>query len=242
MPRLLTVDDSKALRMMVKRHLKGMGFEIDEAVNGVQGLEKLAASSYDIVLLDVTMPELDGPSMLEAMRERGDETKVIMLTADGSESIVERVQTLGVAGYLLKPFKAPQVKAKIAEVLDGPAAQPTDLPEVLKASEELLKLTPKPEAEEVDGYFARATSAATVALGQLGEACLESAVLDLSETPDDTAAQLKLLKSLSRVANDAGISLHVVGTEPLGAAVVADADTDSVVVHSDVGAAREAAG
>jgi CheY-like chemotaxis protein len=69
MPRVLTVDDSRAVRSLVVRQLGEWGIEADEAEDGVRGLEKLQAGSYDLVLLDVSMPEMDGPTMLAKLRE-----------------------------------------------------------------------------------------------------------------------------------------------------------------------------
>ena len=68
MPRILTVDDSRTVRMILTKQVSELGFEIDEAEDGEQGLAKLEEASYDLVLLDVTMPVLDGPGMLTKMR------------------------------------------------------------------------------------------------------------------------------------------------------------------------------
>jgi len=124
MPKLLTVDDSKAIRLIVTRHMKPLNVEVDQAEDGAVGLEKLASSSYDLVLLDVTMPNLDGPGMLRQMRERGDKTPVLMLTSESKKSIMVEVMKLGIEDYILKPFKAPEIQAKVKKILglDGGAA------------------------------------------------------------------------------------------------------------------------
>ena len=64
MPRILTVDDSKAIRMIVGKQVAELGFDVDEAEDGLLGLSKLEEVTYDLVILDVTMPNMDGPSML----------------------------------------------------------------------------------------------------------------------------------------------------------------------------------
>lgn len=117
MPRILTVDDSKALRMMVKKHLKKLELEIEEAEDGVKGLEKLEGGGFDLVLLDVTMPEMDGPTMLAEMRKRGDKTKVLMLTAESATSVIGDAMKQGIEGYILKPFKPAEVKGKVSDAL-----------------------------------------------------------------------------------------------------------------------------
>ncbi|HUJ25444.1 MAG TPA: response regulator, partial [Myxococcales bacterium] len=80
--RVLTVDDSRAVRSIVRKQITEMGFEAIEAEDGQQGLEKLKEGEIDLVLLDVTMPVMDGPAMLAKMREGGSKIPVIMLTSE----------------------------------------------------------------------------------------------------------------------------------------------------------------
>ena len=74
MPIVLTVDDSRAVRTIVSKQVKDLGFEVAEAEDGVQGLVKLGECQYDLVILDVTMPNMDGPTMLGQMRDAGNST------------------------------------------------------------------------------------------------------------------------------------------------------------------------
>ena len=71
MKRILTVDDSRAIRLIVAKQAREMGFEVVEAEDGEQGLAKLKEGTFDVVILDVTMPVLDGPGMLAKMRRAG---------------------------------------------------------------------------------------------------------------------------------------------------------------------------
>jgi DNA-binding response OmpR family regulator len=121
------VDDSRAVRSIVVRQLNEWGVETDEAEDGIKGLEKLDEVLYDLVLLDVTMPEMDGPTMLAKMREAGNKTPVLMLTSEAKRSIVGEVMKLGIEDYILKPFKPEELKAKVSKVLKdlgGQAAGP----------------------------------------------------------------------------------------------------------------------
>jgi DNA-binding response OmpR family regulator len=117
MAKVLTVDDSRAVRMIVKKQMTELGFEVEEAVNGEEGLARLEAESFDLVLLDVTMPVLDGPGMLEKMRGGGDKTPVLMLTSESKRSIVATLVKLGVEGYILKPFKTEELRSKVLRAL-----------------------------------------------------------------------------------------------------------------------------
>jgi two-component system, cell cycle response regulator len=126
MPRVLTVDDSRAVRMLVSKNAREMGLEVEEAEDGQQGLVKAGEASYDLIVLDVTMPVLDGPGMLAELRTRGDKTPVLMLTSESKRSIVASLMKMGIEDYILKPFKPDELKAKIAKALKMSATIPTD--------------------------------------------------------------------------------------------------------------------
>jgi two-component system cell cycle response regulator len=119
MATILTVDDSRAVRTIVTKQVKDLGFEVDEAEDGVQGLAKVAECQFDLVILDVTMPNMDGPTMLGKMRESGNTTPVIMLTSESKRSIIAGAMKSGITDYILKPFKPEELRAKILSVLQG---------------------------------------------------------------------------------------------------------------------------
>jgi DNA-binding response OmpR family regulator len=121
MPRILTVDDSRPIRMIVSKALVEMGFEVGEAEDGNDGLKKLLEGTFDLVILDVTMPNLDGPGMLAKMRESGNKTPVLMLTSESKTSIVAALMKLGIQDYVLKPFKGDELRAKVLKALKLPA-------------------------------------------------------------------------------------------------------------------------
>src|SRR5438874_1771483 len=101
MPKILTVDDSRAVRMIVAKQVREMGFEVEEAEDGEQGLLKLEDEVYDLVVLDITMPVLDGPGMLARMREGGNQTPVLMLTSESKRSIIAQLMKSGITDYIL---------------------------------------------------------------------------------------------------------------------------------------------
>ena len=118
MARILTVDDSRSVRMIVVREIQALGYEFAEAEDGEKGLQKLSEGQYDLVILDVTMPVLDGPGMLAKMRERGDKTPVLMLTSESKRSIIAGIMKSGISDYILKPFKPEELQAKIQKALN----------------------------------------------------------------------------------------------------------------------------
>jgi DNA-binding response OmpR family regulator len=119
MPIVLTVDDSRAVRTIVSKQVRDLGFEVQEAEDGVQGLAKLADTRFDLVILDVTMPNMDGPTMLAKLREGGNTTPVIMLTSESKRSVVAGAMKSGITDYILKPFKPEELRAKILAVMQG---------------------------------------------------------------------------------------------------------------------------
>jgi len=129
MPAILTVDDSSTIRSIINKTLGELGFQIEQAEDGQQGLAKLEEVSVDLILLDVTMPVMDGPTMLEKLRASGNKTPVIMLTSESKRSIMTGAIKLGVEDYILKPFKPDELKAKVLKSLKmdgGPVAVKTN--------------------------------------------------------------------------------------------------------------------
>jgi DNA-binding response OmpR family regulator/anti-anti-sigma regulatory factor len=117
MPRILTIDDSSTIRSIITKQMSDLGFEVDHAEDGKQGLAKLEEISVDLILLDVTMPVMDGPTMLAALRETGNRTPVIMLTSESKRSIVAGAVKLGIEDYILKPFKPDELRGKVMKAL-----------------------------------------------------------------------------------------------------------------------------
>jgi DNA-binding response OmpR family regulator len=115
-PRVLVIDDDDDIRTLVSELLRRAGLEVDEASDGRAGLRALHQSSPDLVLLDVSMPELDGWQTLERIRDLSD-IPVMMLTARGAE--LERVRGLqaGADDYLVKPFGRQELVARVQALL-----------------------------------------------------------------------------------------------------------------------------
>ncbi len=106
MNKVLVVDDSDVLRTITVFNLKRAGFEVYEAVDGEDGLEKMKEIKPSVVILDVMMPKMDGFGVLAAMREYPDlkGIKVVVLTAKGGDDDAEHAKKLGANSFLTKPF------------------------------------------------------------------------------------------------------------------------------------------
>jgi two-component system chemotaxis response regulator CheY len=107
---LLIVDDSRLMRKVLKKAILMANLEVDpilEAGNGRVALEILGKHPVDLALVDINMPEMDGVELVEEMYALGllRTTDVLMVSTERSEARVERLTTLGVKGYLMKPFR-----------------------------------------------------------------------------------------------------------------------------------------
>lgn len=117
--KILSVDDSLTIRMLVKRSFKNYDCVVIEACNGEEGLAAIAKDRPDIIFLDITMPVMDGVTMLTKLKENPDlkSIPVIMLTAESGRENVAYIAKLGVRDYLVKPFKDEQLIEKAGRVL-----------------------------------------------------------------------------------------------------------------------------
>jgi len=118
-PKILSVDDSKAVRMRLARLFRPFACELCEAANGKEGLAVAARERPDLIILDYNMPVMDGVSMLQRLREDADlrRTPVIMLTTESSAENVATVARLGVRDYVTKPFNEELLLAKVARAV-----------------------------------------------------------------------------------------------------------------------------
>ncbi len=117
---ILTVDDSRAVRMIVKKAFKTYACDIHEAANGVEGLALAEKCQPDLILLDITMPVMDGIEMLTKLKsERAlKHIPVIMLTAEAGKATVMKIAKLGIRDYIVKPFQEGVLVGKVNRVVE----------------------------------------------------------------------------------------------------------------------------
>lgn len=117
MAKILIVDDAEFLRVRISKMLTGDGFEVIEADNGAKAVETYQAVHPDVVLMDITMPEMDGLTALKHIRAIDPKAKVIMLTALGQESVVLEAIKSGARDFVVKPFERDRVMSAINKLL-----------------------------------------------------------------------------------------------------------------------------
>lgn len=114
--RILVVDDEERMVRFIRLNLEHDGFQVVEAYNGVQAIEKVRSNLPDLVLLDVMMPDIDGFEVLRIVREVSS-VPVIMLTAKGEEDDRVRGLELGADDYITKPFSPRELVSRVRAVL-----------------------------------------------------------------------------------------------------------------------------
>jgi excisionase family DNA binding protein len=116
-PRVLVVDDEASIRELLSKTLALAEYEVDTAPDGRSAIERLRLGNYDLLIADLKMPGLDGLSLIREAKRLKSELPVIIITGFSTESSAIEAVNLGVAGYLTKPFRVPQVLAAAARAL-----------------------------------------------------------------------------------------------------------------------------
>jgi len=112
---ILSVDDSNSIRQMVAFTLKGAGYEVIEAIDGKEGLEKAKSKTVDLVLTDQNMPGMDGITLIKSLRAMPayKSVPILMLTTESGDAMKSEGKAAGATGWIVKPFDP----AKLLEVV-----------------------------------------------------------------------------------------------------------------------------
>ncbi len=119
MAKILVVDDSASVRNMVAFSLKQEGYEVVEAVDGKDGLNKAGSGRFDLVLTDVNMPNMDGITLCSELRKLAafKFTPILMLTTESSDAMKAKGKDAGATGWLVKPFNPEKLISTIKRVV-----------------------------------------------------------------------------------------------------------------------------
>lgn len=119
--KILLVDDAAFMRKMIKDALSKAGYsDIHEAVDGADAVEKFSELKPDLVIMDITMPNMDGLEALKAIRGKDGGANVVMCSAMGQESMVMDAVRSGAKDFIVKPFKPDRVLKTVTTILGNP--------------------------------------------------------------------------------------------------------------------------
>ncbi len=121
--RILVVEDESSIANFVQRGLSNSGYAVDVASDGREGWDYAVASTYDLLILDIMLPKMDGIDLLKELRRIGDKTPVLMLTAKDQTDDRVRGLDAGADDYLVKPFAFAELLARIRALLRRPPLQ-----------------------------------------------------------------------------------------------------------------------
>jgi DNA-binding response OmpR family regulator len=117
MTKILITDDEEKIRAMIRKYAEYEGFETDEAANGMEAVDKCRQNKYDLCVMDVMMPELDGFSAVKEIKKDHPQMPFIMLTALGEEYDKVHGFDIGVDDYVVKPFSGKELMMRIHAIL-----------------------------------------------------------------------------------------------------------------------------
>jgi len=219
--KVLTVDDSKTIRMIVRKAFSPFDCTLLEAENGVEGLATAVKEIPDLIILDITMPVMNGIEMLAKVREHPGlrSTPVIMLTAESGKEKVMEILKLGIKNYMVKPFKGDQLIEKAQTVVQLKPKAEDDQQKSngsakyfsLDQDVQLMTIPEKVDKGvlvEIEGYFHRK-------LKEMATAGINKLIVDGSRLTEVNVAVIKLLLGTIGSCQNAGIAVQVAGSSSL---------------------------
>jgi len=241
--KILAVDDSKTIRMIVKKAFKAYDCEVIEAENGKEGLETASKEKPDLIVLDITMPVMTGPEMLEELKKDPalKEIPVIMLTAESGKENVIQILKMGVNDYMVKPFKGEQLIERVTKVVTLESKQKEDEDTSRKyfstvEDVQILVLPQKfdrPASVEIERHFKSKVE-------EMVNSGLKKFILNMNKVGGTNVTLIKLIMIVIQTCQKAGIGIRVVGTAVLRDELKGFAETSEITVDLSIADAKAA--
>ena len=233
--KILTVDDSKTIRMIVKKAFKPFDCKLFEAENGVEGLAAAAKEKPELIVLDITMPVMNGIEMLEKLKGESDlkDIPVIMLTAESGKDNVMQIVKMGVKDYMVKPFKGEQLIERAEKLVKLEAKKAEDVAAdvsskffSLQGDVQIMTMPAKINRQvntQVDGFL-------KIKLQDIVKSGISKMVLDLSKAEETNMALIKVIVQVLQVCKKVGLNIQIVGTEALSEGLKGFAETSDIAI------------
>ena len=243
--KILTVDDSKTIRMIVKKAFRPYDCQIIEGENGVEGLALASKEKPDLIVLDITMPVMNGAEMLAKMKEEPDlkDIPVIMLTAEAGKENVMKIVQMGVKDYMVKPFKGEQLIERVTKIMplsekkaEAPKEEESSKYFNLDGDIQLLAVPSKilrPTIVEVETQL-------KPKLKEMSGGGIKKMILDLSKITETNVSLIKLIITILDNCQRAGVKVLTVASASLGKELKEFQETGNIPIHFSIDDAKAA--
>jgi len=241
--KVLAVDDSKTIRMIVKKAFKTYDCEVIEAENGKEGLETASREKPDLIVLDITMPVMTGPEMLVELKKDPalGEIPVIMLTAESGKENVLQILKMGVKDYIVKPFKGEQLIERVTKVLTLESKQAEDedaAKRYFSIVEDVQILTlpqkfDRPASVEIERHFKSKVE-------EMINSEIKKFIMDMCKVGGTNVTLIRLIITVIQTCQQANIGIRIVGTSALRDELKGFAETSEITVDLSIEDARGA--
>jgi len=243
--KVLTVDDSKTIRMIVKKAFQPFDCTLIEAENGVEGLAAATREKPGLIILDITMPVMNGVEMLDRLKADADlkDIPVIMLTAESGKDNVVNIVKKGVRDYMVKPFKGEDLIARVRKILPLAERAAEESPEAKPAKyftriDDIIVLTlpakvTRPVTVEIEGSLQSKVK-------EMSEASLKKLILDMGGVTETNVSLIKLIISSIQQCQKSGIAVKLVATPKQGEELKGFQETSALSVTHSIEEAKTA--
>ncbi len=237
--KVLTVDDSKTIRKIVTKAFQPYDCVVAEAENGVEGLALASKDKPDLIVLDITMPVMNGVEMLEKLKKEPSlkDIPVIMLTAESGKDNVVQIIKMGVKDYMVKPFKGDQLIERVTKFIKlnprQDAAEAEDMSVKYFSMDGDVYILTFPDKVgrqsilEIEGYLKM----------KIKEG-MKKLILDLSKSLEVDMSTIKLLIFILQTCQQVKVRVRIVGTAPLAAELKGYQETSDLPIDGSVDQAK----
>lgn len=245
--KILTVDDSRTIRMIVKKAFEPYNCELFEAENGEEGLAAADEIRPDLIVLDITMPVMNGIEMLTRLKASDElkDTPVIMLSAESGKDHVMQIVKMGVKDYIVKPFRGEQLIDRASKVIelvkDGEAAatrkavQPDDF--IVDEGDMVILTFPTKITRSVG---AQVDSAIKRKMKEMIASEAHRMIIDLSQVEDVNMVAIQVLIALANNCIRNKISARIVAGDAQAEALKGFQETSQYPTQPSIEHARAA--
>ncbi len=242
--KVLAVDDSKTIRKIVSKAFSTYDCEVMEAENGIEGLSSISRVKPDLIILDITMPVMNGIEMLGKLKGQADlkDIPVIMLTAESGKDNVMQIVKMGVRDYMVKPFKGEQLIERVTKIYalkpkpaGGDTSSPSASPYVtLEGDVQIITLPDKGERT----LFAELETDFGQTVKSMLTAGRNKIILDARKTKEINMLLIKFILSSVQNCQKSKIHLRIVGSPAIGTELKGFQETSAFTVNATVDEAK----